>query len=147
MSGAGSPEASRTSYAVWRRCGRTLYFVLGLLGSEGASLEPARMWGARGVGVAAAHHLLAAVVLWAAFSSAASFTDPSDGTISHPSPVVIDLLPRDASTLRVRMRTLPVLSVAFVSTRVISVACSLYGAHTCGLVCTAAREPCALVDW
>ncbi|KAM3227712.1 hypothetical protein ACQJBY_059445 [Aegilops geniculata] len=36
------------------------------------------MRGARGVGVAAARHLLAAVVLWAAFSSAASFTDPSD---------------------------------------------------------------------
>lgn len=68
------------------------------------SLEPARMWGARGVGVAAARHLLAAVVLWAAFSSAASFTDPSDGTISHPSPVAIDLLPRDASTLRARAR-------------------------------------------
>uniref|UniRef100_A0A453NMM9 Protein kinase domain-containing protein n=1 Tax=Aegilops tauschii subsp. strangulata TaxID=200361 RepID=A0A453NMM9_AEGTS len=36
------------------------------------------MRGARGIGVAAARHLLAAVVLWAAFSSAASFTDPSD---------------------------------------------------------------------
>ncbi|XP_037446693.1 protein STRUBBELIG-RECEPTOR FAMILY 8-like isoform X1 [Triticum dicoccoides] len=36
------------------------------------------MRGARGVGVAAARHLLAAVVLWAAFSSVASFTDPSD---------------------------------------------------------------------
>lgn len=92
------------------------------------------MRGARGVGVAAARHLLAAVVLWAAFSSAASFTDPSDGTISHPSSVAIDLLPRDAYS-------------ACVSARVVAVAGSLCRAHTCGLVCIAAREPYALVDW
>jgi hypothetical protein len=74
--------------------------VLGFPDPGGASLEPARIWGARvGVGMAAARHLLAAVLLWAAFYSSASFTDPSDGTPAHPRHVVIELLLRGSSAL------------------------------------------------
>jgi hypothetical protein len=51
--------------------------------------------------MAAARHLLAAVVLWAALSSAASFTDPSDGTFARPRHVVIELSLRGSSTPRV----------------------------------------------
>jgi hypothetical protein len=83
--------------------------------------------------MAAARHLLAAVLLWAAFSSAAPFTDPSDGTFAHPRPAAIDLLLLDSSApcvhydLRAHF-----LSVDFVNARVVLVAFSLSSAHTLG---------------
>jgi hypothetical protein len=81
--------------------------------------------------MAAARHLLAAVVLWAAFSSAASFTDPSDGTFAHPRHVVIELSLRGSSTLCVHYACTS--SVDFVSARGSGRFSSLFSTHTLGL--------------
>jgi hypothetical protein len=97
------------------------------------------------------------VVLWAALSSAASFTDPSDGTFAHPRHVVIELSLRGSSTLCVHYACTS--SVNFVSARVVPVVsplCSVRTRWAClyrsegaclrswiGLVCVRATLPCA----
>lgn len=76
--------------------------------------------------MAVAHHLLAVVVLCAAFASADAFTDPSDGTFARTQSVAIELLitPRNVSTLCARMRARVLGVVASMSVRVIVVACA-----------------------